>query len=364
MINWLRGVFGSSANKNAPKTPPPLPKSVAPAPLPVKPAVSAPTPVPVTPDEDEKKKPDAARDKILAGTAPEGMQVRMLDLSGISTPFQLPRRLQCFGLNASKSSLAELPVDLQVEYKIDLTGCAKLTSLPGGLKTGNLTLNQCINLRSLPENLEVNFLNMEGCAALTDWPDSARVSVGSVDARNCASLKSLPHSLGPLTNLDLSGCRQISSLPAGLQINGWLDLAGTQIVGLPDSLQGVQLRWRGVLINARIAFFPETLTPAEILDEQNAEVRRVMMERVGLANFIKGANATVLDEDTDPGGKRQLLKIPLKSDEDLVCVSLYCPSTGRHYIIRVPPAMKTCRQAVAWTAGYDNPEEYNPLIET
>jgi hypothetical protein len=26
--------------------------------------------------------------------------------------------------------------------------------------------------------------------------------------------------------------------------------------------------------------------------------------------------------------------------------------------------MKTCRQAVAWTAGFDDPDDYRPLVET
>jgi hypothetical protein len=41
-----------------------------------------------------------------------------------------------------------------------------------------------------------------------------------------------------------------------------------------------------------------------------------------------------------------------------------CPSTGRRYALRVPPTMRSCRQAAAWTAGFDNPDLYRPLIET
>jgi hypothetical protein len=54
----------------------------------------------------------------------------------------------------------------------------------------------------------------------------------------------------------------------------------------------------------------------------------------------------------------------MKGDEDLLCVSVICPSTARQYVIRVPPTMLTCRQAVAWVAGFDNPDDYRPLIET
>jgi hypothetical protein len=89
-----------------------------------------------------------------------------------------------------------------------------------------------------------------------------------------------------------------------------------------------------------------------------------MIERIGFERFLKEVNARVLHEDTDPGGPRQLLQVDLTGDEPLVCVSVHCPSTGRHYLIRVPPTMTTCHQAVAWTAGFDDPADYAPVAET
>ncbi len=89
-----------------------------------------------------------------------------------------------------------------------------------------------------------------------------------------------------------------------------------------------------------------------------------MLERFGTERFMKAAQAAVRDTDTDAGGKRELLSVPLPNDEPIVCVSVRCPSTGRHYLLRVPPEMQTCRQAVAWTAGFDNPEAYQPRVET
>ena len=43
---------------------------------------------------------------------------------------------------------------------------------------------------------------------------------------------------------------------------------------------------------------------------------------------------------------------------------MFVRSTGRQYALRVPPAMRTCRQAAAWTAGFTDPADYNPLVET
>lgn len=328
-----------------------------------KPQVPAPGAAPAGPP----KLPGAAdeiRAEILRGECPRGLTFKNVSLAGIKEPFKIPPGLRCFSLDLSNSAVSELPGDLSVEFKLNLSGCTELKELPAGIRTGSLVLDGCSSLSALPEGLAVNFLNLDGCTKLASWPESAVVEIGSIRARGCAALPGLPNSLKNLTNLDLAGCRKISCLPGGLVLSGWLDLADTAMESLPASLQNVRLRWRGVEINSQIAFFPETLSTATILEEPNAEVRRVMLERRGLETFFKDADATILDQDTDAGGPRKLLKVPLPGDEDLVCVSLTCPSTGRNYVVRVPPGTKTCHAAVAWTAGFDDPSDYRPLVET
>lgn len=32
--------------------------------------------------------------------------------------------------------------------------------------------------------------------------------------------------------------------------------------------------------------------------------------------------------------------------------------------LRAPPTMASCHQAAAWVAGFDNPDDYRPLVET
>lgn len=102
----------------------------------------------------------------------------------------------------------------------------------------------------------------------------------------------------------------------------------------------------------------------EVLTERNAERRRVLLDRYGYGRFITDARAEPLSADTDPGGPRQLLRVDLPGDEPLVALSCFCPSTGRQYMIRVPPATRTCHQAAAWIAGFDNPDDYRPDLET
>ena len=166
--------------------------------------------------------------------------------------------------------------------------------------------------------------------------------------------------------LDLADCSGLTRLPDDLIVAGGIDIAGTGITSLPPSLKKTQLFWRGVSVTPRIAFSPQSLSVTEILDERNTELRRVMLERFpgGFERFMTRANAKTIDADTDPGGDRKLLRVAMPRDEDLVCLQVHCPSTGALYILRVPPSMATCRQAAAWVAGFDNPDDYQPVIET
>ena len=307
---------------------------------------------------------DEARKLILAGTAPERLRVRgRLELTNTGA-IELPRGLRCYHLDLRGSGVRALPEGLEVEYKLDLQDCRNLEELPDGLKVGSLVLRGCTALRALPDGLDVYFLDLQGCTRLQGWPRRAHIRIGRLNVSGCTCLTGLPAGLRNLAQLDVSNCPNLRDLPAGLRVSSWLDVGGSGISRLPASLAGVRLRWRGVPVDDRIAFRPETITVAEVLAERNAELRRVLLERFGFERFMREAGAAVVDQDRDPGGERQLLRLKLEGDEDLVCVSVSCPSTRRRYLLRVPPTTRTCRQAVAWTAGFSDPNQYRPLVET
>ncbi|MGH2549310.1 MAG: DUF6745 domain-containing protein, partial [Thermomicrobiales bacterium] len=183
----------------------------------------------------------------------------------------------------------------------------------------------------------------------------------------CTALTSLPAYLGTLAALNVRDCPNLRDLPETLRITGWIDVAQSGLADtkrLPASLKGVDIRWQGVRIEERILLHPETITHDEILAETNAERRRVLVDRFGVSRFIKESNAEILDEDRDPGGERRLLRVNLNEDEPLVTLSCLCPSTGRQYFLRVPPDMQSCRHAAAWIAGFDDPDQYDPVLET
>lgn len=118
--------------------------------------------------------------------------------------------------------------------------------------------------------------------------------------------------------------------------------------------------WHGVIVNQQIIEAPETMTAQQIVDEENAEIKRVMLERYGLENLIRNLNAQKLDA-SDFG---TLWKADIREEEPLVMVEVDCPSTDRTYMLRVPPTMERARQAVAWTFGYDDEMKYQPEVQT
>ena len=274
-------------------------------------------------------------------TLPERLTAAAVDLSDCPRLTVLPHNLQCQELIVRGTGIESLHAGLDIALRIDAQDCRQLTSI-APVCVPVLSLIGCTALAELPEGLNVRHLNLQGCVNLARFPDS----------------------ISRLDTLNVRDCSQLEQLPEGIAIRSWIDLAGAGLRELPWSLRSVRIHWRGVPVSDRVAFAPETITIEEILNERNLELRRVLIERVGLEWFVEHARATVIDRDTDAGGERQLLKIPFDLAEDVLYVQVQCPSTGKRYLLRVPPTMSTCRQAIAWTAGFDNADDYKPVVET
>lgn len=299
----------------------------------------------------------------LLSKLPSGLKVGRLTLDGCNSLADLPPDLMCNELIWQRCPLSAWP-NVAVKHHLNLEGSPNLERLPSGLKVGRLWLNHCSALTCLPEGIDVYFLDMRGCIELARWPEKGSVQIGRLNVRDCRQLTALPKWLSELGQVDLRGCANISELPDRLSIRSWIDIGGTGIRCIPETISERCLRWRGVPVTKRIVFDSKSITAEEILEERNVERRRVLLELMGYEAFLKDARAVVLDTDRDAGGERKLLTVPLKGDENLVCVSVICPSTQRQYIIRVPPKTKSCRMAAAWIAGFDREDEYRLIAET
>jgi hypothetical protein len=122
--------------------------------------------------------------------------------------------------------------------------------------------------------------------------------------------------------------------------------------------------WHGVRVPSRVIENPESLAAQEVLAEPDVEVRRVMIERVGCERLLRDGGARRVAED-ETG---VLWRLDLPDDEPLVCVEVTDATSGldaafRRYVLRVPPDVRSPREAVAWSFGVGS-GEYRPAIET
>lgn len=126
----------------------------------------------------------------------------------------------------------------------------------------------------------------------------------------------------------------------------------------------------GIHVDMRLLTSPLTL--ADVLGTHNAEIRRVLIERYDRGEpgrFVREADAEVIAFDYDRlGNRRRLLRIPLAGDEPYVAVEVTNSTpepdgSNKRYILRVPPTITSCREAVAWTFGMTG-AKYDPDIET
>jgi hypothetical protein len=273
-------------------------------------------------------------------TLPEGLSVSSLSLNRCCSLKELPGHLRCQRLHVTACPLDALPSTLRVEEILEVHE-PTLSHLPA-LRSVRIDLSRCSGLRELPPAIEASELNLSGCTSFR-WPQFSLIEVG---------------------RLNVCDCVQLTSLPDWIIVTESIDVANTRITQLPDSLRHCGLLWHGVEIDERVAFHPEDIRTDEVLAERNAEKRRVLLERMGWEKFLATVKHRVCDKDTDAGGERRLLKFTFSDNEQVLVLTVVCPSTGRKYFIRVPPSMERCHQAAAWIAGFDDPRLYEPVEET
>ncbi len=120
----------------------------------------------------------------------------------------------------------------------------------------------------------------------------------------------------------------------------------------------------GVLVPQSSIEAPGEITIEQIENEQNIEVRRIMIARYGIEKYLNDSNAVVIDSDQ----YGTLYKKTNRSDEPLVVVRVRNPTpeldgTHNEYFLRVPPFMVSARAAVAWTFTLEA-EQYELAFES
>lgn len=143
---------------------------------------------------------------------------------------------------------------------------------------------------------------------------------------------------------------------------GRLDRGDGPALAFPDGF--ALYAWRGMPVPAAFLEQLDELTPERIREEENAELRRVMLEHYGYERYLQESGAQPVHRD-ETG---VLWRIALDGDEPVVMVEVVNSTpepdgTHRTYWLRVPPRVRTAREGVAWTFGVDA-DAYHPERET
>jgi hypothetical protein len=119
--------------------------------------------------------------------------------------------------------------------------------------------------------------------------------------------------------------------------------------------------WEGLHISRRIAAKCSERARLQVLVRTpNLERRRQLLDRIGYERFLDITDAKLMQHD-DYG---KLWQTTLPADGEPLCVVEVANATAepngshRRYFLRVPPTVRTTREAVAWTFGFDNADDY------
>ena len=92
-----------------------------------------------------------------------------------------------------------------------------------------------------------------------------------------------------------------------------------------------------------------------LLSEENAELRRVLIQGIGYARICEELQAIELDT----WHEYTLLKIDSNVDiEPIYLLKMTCPSTGFIHALRVPPNTNSEREAIRWVNWGIDPKEF------
>jgi hypothetical protein len=123
-------------------------------------------------------------------------------------------------------------------------------------------------------------------------------------------------------------------------------------------------RQHGVHVARELIERPHDISVDMIENQISVERRRVMIELYGAARYLRDSGAVLVNED-ETGA---LYRKELLYDEPMQMVKVVNSTpepdgTFREYFLRVPPTVRTAREAVAWTFATDE-SEYSPQFET
>jgi leucine-rich repeat protein SHOC2 len=186
------------------------------------------------------------------------------------------------------------------------------------------------------------------------------------------NLTSLPENIGNLfilKELNLAN-NQLNDLPTSISMLSnltYLDLNGNPLADL-SILQALPtleyIRFLDVDLPRRYWTHLVAWQSEWLLDEDNTEIRRMLIEQLGYEKICQNLGSV----DVDKWREYTLLKIdhaeiiydegyPVET-EPMVLLKMTCPSTAHIHILRVPPEMTSAEAAITWVNHGIHPDEF------
>jgi leucine-rich repeat protein SHOC2 len=206
----------------------------------------------------------------------------------------------------------------------------------------NLSHNRLKNLPKCIGNLS-NLTDLDlSSNQLTSLPMSIdRLSKLTYLNLSANQLTSLPHSLANLSSLT----------HLNLNFNPWTDLSGLQSMPKLATVECFE-----IVLKRRYWTKLSEWKSEWLLDEENVEIRRMLIEQVGYEKICAELNAIILDTWREyslieiEGVKEAIYDIedePIDS-EPMILLKMICPSTAHLHVLRVPPEMVSAEAAITW----------------
>lgn len=129
---------------------------------------------------------------------------------------------------------------------------------------------------------------------------------------------------------------------------------GIPAIDFPDGF-GVYA-YQGINLPAQYGKLHPTNWRAEwLLEQRNAEMRRVLIQGIGYDRICQDLQA----KECDRWQEYTLLQIESDVDvEPLHLLKMTCPSTGFIHVLRVPPDISSARDAICWVNWGIDPTEF------
>jgi hypothetical protein len=290
---------------------------------------------------------------------------------------QILSSLDATKLNLSNNQLTDLPAEIGQLHSLrslDLS-CNQLTNLPaeiGQLHSLTKLFVSYNQLTSLPAEIgqlhSLTSLSL-GKNQLTNLPaeilELHSLTSLSVHANKLTNLPAEIGQLHSLTSLSLSE-NQLTNLPdeiGQLHSLGWLDLTGNPIQDLSalanHPSQYLSVSFFGINLPRRYWTHLSQWKAEWLLTEDNAEIRRLLIQQIGYDRIFQELGASAIDRYRE----YTLLKIDANIDvEPIHLLKMTCPSTAHIHVLRVPPKLTSARDAIRWVNWDVDPEVF--AVET